>query len=106
MEDERTRNQLTDLFRFKDDMKERMSAIELIAQNHEKMIEGINATNQRLEKCHADAQIALFGDDKLGKKGLVKTVARIEKFVTYATISGVVLWVIVQNMDTVTKVFN
>ncbi len=104
MEDERTRTQLTDLFKKTDNLKERMSATEVLVKSHEEMIKGINKTNQRLEKCHADAQAALFGSDKMGKRGLVKTVQFIERYITWATIAGVILWAIIENFDKVNKV--
>lgn len=71
-DDERTKAQLTDLFAKDKAMTERVLKIEIAVAGFGDMLKGINATNQRLEQCHKDSQIAIFGDEKLGVKGLIK----------------------------------
>jgi len=71
-DDDRTRTQLTDLFSKDKEMDRRVTLMEQTVELHGKMIDGINKTNINLEQCHKDAQTALFGDKKLGVKGLIE----------------------------------
>ena len=66
------KSQLTDLFNKTDNLKERVTAIEILTDQNNQMIKGINDSNQKIEEWTHDAHRVLYGDDKTGMEGLVK----------------------------------
>ena len=104
MDDESNVNQHKEFFERTDDLKERMTKMEGIVKIQAETLKEVKETNKLLSTCHDDAQQALFGSKLHGTRGLVKTMAYIEKILTWSVISGIILWAIVQNYDKVDKV--
>lgn len=91
--DDRTKSQLTDLFKKDKHMSERVIVMEEKVKNHNDRMSVLEKNNKELCESNKTAHKVLFGDEDMQLEGLVKSNKKTSKIIQNILIGGVVsLW--------------
>ncbi len=111
LDENSVKNQLTDLFGKTDNLKERMSAVEVLIKQNQDLIKAVNGSSKKMEAWVEHANTVLYGNDKLGIDGLVsrnkcqeKKLSKHELIIVKVGITLTVLVVLLKHLGILDKI--
>ena len=103
LEPHSVKSQLTALFEKTDNHAERIAGMEILQEHNRKTTEAINKSSQTMEKWVADAQMILYGDEKIGIVGLVKQHNKMWLYTQRALIGGAIALYLIKELGILDK---